>query len=289
MSLLLAMLGCGPAPQADTGEAPAPVAATCDASGGRRHWVMTGLTFVRVQEDGSSDGFDLDGEATETGDDGVGCGIPDMVGLDGTEGVDNAFARLLPVLETTEFIGVEAIIDAAIQSGEVLLIPEIAGAESLVADDCVTVGLRRGAGDPMLDTNGELLASQTLDLDPAFADVEVGELPIVAGSVQARPFSLSLPVSILNADLSFDIAGGAIRYDLAADGTLSGVMAGGLSTAYLREVASTENVSAEVFELVDSVVDSVADLAPDDQGQCTQISITLGFSAVPVYVFEDAL
>ena len=288
MSLLLALLGCGSPSVSDTGTAPVD-AATCDASGGRRHWVMTGLTFVRVQEDGSSDGFDLDGEVTETGDNGVGCGIPDMEGPDGTEGVDNAFARLLPVLETTEFIGVEAIIDAAIKSGEVLLIPEVDGAESLVEDDCVTVGLRRGSGDPMLDTSGELLASQTLDLDPTFADIEVGDLPITDGSVQARPFSLSLPVSILNADLSFDIGGGAIRYDLAADGTLSGVMAGGLSTAYLREVASTENVSEEVYALVDSVVDSVADLAPDDAGQCTQISVTLGFTAVPVYVFEDAL
>ena len=64
MSLLLALLGCGSPSVSDTGTAPVD-AATCDASGGRRHWVMTGLTFVRVQEDGSSDGFDLDGEVTE--------------------------------------------------------------------------------------------------------------------------------------------------------------------------------------------------------------------------------
>lgn len=283
--ILALLLAC--TEPATTTAAPSTTPATCDATGGREHWVLTSLTFVRVNEDGTSDGFDLDGHSTDFGDS-EGCGIPDMVAPDGRTGIDNAFARLIPVLETTEFIAAETIIDAQIKNGEILLIPEIAGAESLVQDDCVTLALRRGQGQPMTDTNGAVLADQTLDLDPEFAAVEIPDRPLVDGRVEGAPMLLDLPLEILDASVRFTLLDGAIRYEIHEDGTLTGVVGGGLSTAQLREVSQAANIMDDVFELIDSLVDSVADLAPDPNGQCTQISIALAFQGVPVYVFEDA-
>jgi len=283
--ILLLALACGaPSTSADSAE---PDLSTCDASGGRQHWVLNSLLFVRVEEDGSSDGFDLDGAVTDFGDS-AGCGIPDMVSPTGQVGVDNAFARLIPVLETTEFISAETIIDAHIKNGEILLIPEIAGAEDLQQDECVSIALRRGTGEPMTDTTGSMLPAQTFDLDPEFPAVEIPEVSIVDGQVEGGPITLDLALDILDASIRFTLLDGMIRYQVHEDGTISGVVGGGLSTDQLREVSQAANIMDDVFELIDSLVDSVADLAPDAEGQCTQVSVTLKFTGVPVYVFEDA-
>ncbi|MCK6504240.1 hypothetical protein L6R53_12700 [Myxococcota bacterium] len=259
-----------------------PVASTTE------HWALTTLSFVRVQEDGSSDGFDLDGDVTDAGDS-DGCGIGDMTSPAGVQGIDNAFARLLPVLETTEFVGVEQIFQSLIETGELLLVAELADVHSLQDDDSVDLAMRRALGQPMLDTSGAVLADQTLDLDLGFGAPVIADVPLVAASVEARPFEVVLPVSFLDASFDLTVHGGAVRYDLAADGSMSGVFAGGLETAWLVQLTKETGISDEVQELLQSVLGGAADLAPDDAGQCTQISVTLGFSAVPVYVFADAL
>lgn len=281
---LLLALACTGTEAVDSAE---PDLSTCDASGGRQHWVLNSLLFVRVEKDGSSEGFDLDGVTTDF-EDSEGCGIPDMVSPSGETGIDNAFARLIPVLETTEFISVETIVDALIKSGEILLIPEISGAEDLYADECVTIALRRGTGEPMADTNGSMLPDQTFDLDAEFPAVEIPNVALTDGVVEGGPITLDLALEVLDASIRFTLLDGMVRYQVHEDGTISGVVAGGLATDQLREMSQAANIMDDVFELIDSLVDSVADLAPDATGQCTQISVTLEFTGVPVYVFEDA-
>ena len=73
---------------------------TCEPSGERVTLIARSLRFAR-SADGVSDGFDLDGFATSAGDD-EGCGVPDLTSPDGTSGVDNAVAGLLPILDLTE-------------------------------------------------------------------------------------------------------------------------------------------------------------------------------------------
>jgi len=278
---LLAMLGC------PTEQAPAPED-TCDASGGREHWALTSLEFVRLNDDGTSDGFDLDNNVSATGGFG-GCGVGDMVSVDGREGIDNAMGRLLPVLETTEFVGVEEIFAELVSTGELILIAEIAGAEDFANDECVTVAMRRAAGEPLFDTSGAIMPDQTMDLDQSFQGAEIPNVPIVDSSVEARPFQVVLPISFLDANFDLTVYGGAVRYDVAEDGTLSGVFAGGLDIAWLIQLTRETGINDEIGELLESVMGSAADLAPDETGACTQLSVTLKFSAVPIYVFEDAL
>ena len=283
--IALLLLACaGPATDTGGGDSGAPV----QAGATTEHWALTTLAFVRVNEDGSSDGFNLDDDVTDAGDS-DGCGIGDMTSPSGVEVVDNAFARLLPVLETTEFVGVEQIFQSLIETGELLLIAELSDVHSLSDDDSVDLAMRRALGQPMLDTSGAVLADQTLDLDPDFGAPVIADVPLVAGSVEARPFEVVLPVSFLDASFDLSVYGGAVRYDLAADGSLSGVFAGGLETAWLVQLTKETGISDEVQELLQSVLGGAADLAPGEDGACTQISVTLGFSAVPVYVFADAL
>ncbi|MCB9779312.1 MAG: hypothetical protein H6742_12165 [Alphaproteobacteria bacterium] len=286
--LLILMLGCTAPDSGDSGavrDTGDDQEWTCDASGGRMHWVVDSLAWSRADGD-VSDGFDLDDDVSTTGGSG-GCGIADFTGPDGSEGVDNAFARLLPVLDTTEFVGAEAIINSTIVSGEVLLIGELAGADDLTDDDCVDMALRRGIGTPMLDTQGNILASQTFDLDPTFGDVEIPDMAIVDRSITGRPFDVALPIQFLDADLTFDLIDGALRFDIQEDGSVKGAFAGGLEIQVLIDLAANTGINDEVEDLLRTLLASAADLAPDEDGQCQQISITFLFTAVPAYVYED--
>ena len=98
--------------------------------------VMTSITFAGVEEDGSALGFDLDGHTTAAGD-GQGCGKPDFLDPEGNEGIDNAFARLLPAIEATEAVAVTDIVTNLIKSGELLLLVELESLDSDIDDSCV--------------------------------------------------------------------------------------------------------------------------------------------------------
>ena len=275
----------GPGSSADDSAAPADLG-TCDAAGGRMHWVVDQVWFTRI-EDGVSDGFDLDGDASTVGGSG-GCGVADETSPDGVAGVDNAFGKLLPALELTEFVAAEELINSTIRSGELLLLGELTGVDDLENDDCVGMAMRRATGEPLLGTDGEFLAGQTLDLDPDFADVELDEQQLVAGSAAGRPFYLDLPVQVLNASLEFHLEDGGMRIDLHEDGSASGVFAGGLDTAELIAVASEEGIDESVVGVLSGLLAGVADLNPDENGDCQAISVTLSFTATPVYIYEDA-
>lgn len=284
MMLALLMLAC--APPSDTGNADA---GTCDAAGGRSFWALSTLRFQPI-EDNISDGFDLDGEQTETGDS-SGCGVGDAVGPDGTLGIDNAFGRMLPALESTEFVAADGILAALISSGELLLVAEVSGIDDWSNDSCVSAAMYRGIGVPMLTTDGLILPDQTLELDQDFANQYFPETSLVSGSVEGRPLNTVMPLQFLNASFDFPLANGAIRYDLHEDGTMSGVLAGGIGVQYLVDLFNGEagGVDDSLADLFESLLPVLADLEPDETGTCTRLSATLVFEAVPVFVYEDTL
>ena len=89
-------------------------------SGDTQTGVVSELVFARVDDAGVSKGFDLD-EATSDEGGLSGCGIGDYTDPDGSNGVDNAMARLLPALDLTEAVAMEDLILQMINSGELLL------------------------------------------------------------------------------------------------------------------------------------------------------------------------
>jgi hypothetical protein len=254
---------------------------TCDALGGREHWLVTELRWSRVT-DGVSDGFDLDG------DEGTGaCGGTDLMSPSGAPGIDNAFGALLPILESTEFSAAESIISELIRTGEILIVVELAGLDDLSDDDCVSLAVRRGLGAPMLGTDGDPLALQTLDLDLDFEGQAFSAVPVIDGSVEGRPVFLDLPVAFLGAELLFEIQDGGIRADLHEDGTITGVVAGGLNVDDVVETIQNQGVADDLKQLADTALRFAADLAPDASGACTQLSLVLDFEAQPVFVYDD--
>lgn len=259
-------------------EAPPPP--TCEAGGPLDHAVVVRtLTFGRA-EAGVSDGFDLDGSAAAE------CGIPDFVGPGGEAGIDNSFANLLPALELTEAAAVESLVQAAIDSGELMITLEILGLDDLQNDDCIELVLGRAGGVPMVGTDGRLLPGQTLertDVPP----VHIPGVALVDGTFEA-PFEIVLPVTIFEVDLEFELVDGRIRGVVDPDGTVHGVFAGGVDIEYLLQIALEENVDSQLHGILSALLYTWADLAPGPTATCEQVSITFDYTSSEMFFFDDA-
>ena len=75
--------------------------------------------------------------------------------------------------------------------------------------------------------------------------------------------------------------------DMSDDGRAQGVMAGGINVAEVLGVAREQGIAAEVGDILESLLGVVADRAPGPDGSCTQISVTLSYTATPIYVFDS--
>jgi hypothetical protein len=277
LSLLLLLLACGPddtptgSPELDTGTA----AQECAPGGPRPGWLVSRFTITPVS-DGISDGFDLDDGAE-------GCGVDDFVAPDGTDGIDNAFGTLLPALALTEAAAIEPLINASIKGGNLLVTFELDDLDDPWSDACVTLNVGRGDGVPMLGTDGEVLWGQTLDrAGPADFSADAS----VVDGVTETDLQLTLPVEIFGLQLDFELNGGAIRLEQQDDGTVTGVLAGGIDVAYILQVAREENVDPDLAGVLEVLLAGAADLAPDADGTCTQVSMALSFETIPVFFFE---
>jgi len=279
--LALLCLGACTAQGVDTGED----AGACSATGSSAVAVIWSFGFARVDEQGHTAGFDLDNEiSTEGGN--SGCGVPDLIGLDGSPGVDNALGNLIPILELTEATAAEDLIEDGIRSGDLLMLIELLGIDDIEQDPCVDLNLLRGLGDPLLSTQNEILAGQTFARDPDNPSDVLEGLSMHCGTIEGRPIRLSLPFSVLGVELDVVLSNGAIRSSLNEDGSMSGTIGAGLDVAYLLEVANHPNVNPEVATLLEQLLDIHADLDLDGDGICEQISASLAFEAAQAYLID---
>ena len=142
-----------------------PVPGECGVSKDEPHVVVLNRLALGREVDGQSMGFDLDGQVTTEGG-ADGCGIGDYQGFDGRAGVDNALARLIPVLELTEAVALEDLAQLAVNQGELLIMVQLDHLDSYAQDECVDLTLFRGEGVPTIGTYGVIEPGQTFDADP---------------------------------------------------------------------------------------------------------------------------
>jgi hypothetical protein len=68
----------------------------------------------------------------------------------------------------------------------------------------------------------------------------------------------------------------------------TGMIGGGVSVAELAEnIYGFDAIPEELETGVVAAVELSADLAPDDGGACTQISVTLAYEAVPAVLYGE--
>jgi len=259
---------------------------TCDDPTASKVGVMTTISFARV-EDGVSEGFDLDGEITEQGDR-TGCGVQDLTDPFGNQGIDNAFGYLLPALEATEAIAIYGLIQAAINSGELLLMYELTGVDDEINDDCVTLSISRGFGQPMVGADAQLVSGQTFDRSDEVIPSVAYNVELVDGVVRAEGLEVRLPLDVFEVSLDLLLHDVAVHLELDEHGGASGVLSGGMETQVFVDVVQNNPVDAILVELVPLLLDQYADLDPLDVGECTHMSAGLSFESSSAYFFEDA-
>ncbi|GAB4214536.1 MAG: hypothetical protein OHK0013_39310 [Sandaracinaceae bacterium] len=244
------------------------------------------ISFARVDAANVSEGFDLDGRVSDRSDLGS-CRKPDFTSPDGTPGIDNQIAVLLPIIEMqTGGLRLDDVLQTAIDNGQLLIAFELLGVDDPVNDPCVTVRLRPVVGTPLLGTDGRVLPGQTFDVAP---DGEVSTIEggrIVDGVLAVGPAPVALPVQVLDARFTLHVEGAQVRLERNEDGTWRGLLGGGISVEEMIQIARGLNIPSDLMGAVMFVLRSNADLARDEAGDCQQISATLVVDGVPAFLYE---
>jgi len=238
--------------------------------------LVSALGFVGVV-DGTAEGFDLDGVTSDASDD-QGCGHVDAVDSAGRTGIDNTFAGLVPVLMATEASALEDLLRQSIANGQLLMVIDV----TTPLDDpgaCADVTVWRGVGAPLLGSDGAVLDAQTLGV---IEPVTVSCVPVVDGVVEARGFSLDLPLQVLDVDVVLHLQNVAIRAEMGPDGW-TGILGAGIPVEDIEQILDEDDI-ADLAELLRPLVQELADLFPDADGHCTAVSATLAFDALPAFV-----
>ena len=268
-TLLLSAAACG-------GEdLEAPVARTTQ--------VVRVFEFARETPRGVSAGFDLDGLVSEDND-GRTCFKADFTAPDGTAGVDNELARLLPLIDLAGEDAVQGLIQNAVDEGRLLLFFEV----TEHADGQVRLRMRRGDDVPLLGTDGRILSGQTLALHAEEPLLSEAEARFDGRVLEAGPFELPLPIIVFSQLYAVTLPEAYVRLELDADGEYgTGTLGGGIPVSQLVDVLDTaSNFGPEFAELFGDAVRDSGDLARDDNGDCTQMSVAVSFETAVGFVWE---
>lgn len=284
---LAVMVGCGdggPSTGSDAGtDASRPLAA-CDSPGTTRAMVLSTYGFVRPDpmRGNSVDGFDLDNRVSSPGDP-EGCRQGDFTSPDGIPGIDNQLARLLPVVDMMTGGAVDGLVQAAVNNGQLLISITLEGVDDPQNDQCVNVTVQRVLGMPFVGSDMRLDPGQTFDTSREDAPTRT-RARIRNGVLEAGPFDLPLPFAALDARFILDLRAARIRATVRADGSIAGVIGGGVPSVPLGETLIRYGIGADLQQTLVGTLRLFSDLAPNESGMCTQISAGLRFDTRPAFV-----
>jgi len=244
--------------------------------------VINDFSVAGEMDEGVSAGFNLDGLVSDFPD-GRSCYQQDFRDENGLEGIDNALAKLLPLIDLAGEGALEGLLQEAITEGRLLLIFRL---EELTNGQ-FNISLLRGQDTPILGTDGLVLRSQTLALheDPNLARFE--NVTIENNILRAGPGKLHLPVIIFNILYELDVENGYIEFELNDTGDIvSGKMGGSVTREQVMQLATTAAGRTKgLQQLLSGGIDDAADLDPDTTGECQSLSMAVTFAGVQVFTF----
>jgi hypothetical protein len=104
------------------------------------------------------------------------------------------------------------------------------------------------------------------------------------GVIEAGPFDLPLPFAALDARFILDLRGARIRATVRPDGSLAGIIGGGVPAVPFGETLIRYGIGADLQQTLVGTLRLFSDLAPNDSGMCTQISAGLRFETRTAFV-----
>lgn len=277
----------GPLVSADAApatEAPPEAPPEAPTGPGEAALVITELRFSDVLEPGVAPGFNIDGLTSDGRAENGGCFHPDQRGPDGTEGIDNQLATLMPIFRATEAAAIDGLLQESVNGGMVLYMVQMSDLDAWDADPAVQVLVQAASGPtPYLSTLGHIESDQTFALDPE-APANTTTAVLADGTLTAGPFPLALPVRILNAEFQLAIPIGWVQLTLNPDGSADGLFGGAVPVESIIELAN--GVDTSVRALATTLLRQKADLLPGEDGRCTAISAWWVFHAERAFVAD---
>jgi len=265
-----------------------PVDPTC-APGASETYVITALGFTREAPKGTAPGFDLDGRVSPA-DEQASCGKADLLSPEGTPGIDNQLALVLPDVEKQVGNAIDGIIQGAINDGRLLIALEVANLNDARNDKCVDMHVKLLDGKPTLGTDGVVEAYQTFDprkegqveSHAVHGATENGKT--VSGTIQdgqllIGPFELRIPIAIFDVAFTIHMRAAYIRMKVDEEGNAEGMLGGGVSMEEIVEGVRKGAGVERIIGPIRAVGKAVADLAPNEEGTCTLVSAALSFKA----------
>jgi hypothetical protein len=278
----------GDAAAGDVGEGdldPGPIG-PCGPIGRPRMLAVHTLLFAKEDTPGQARGFDIDTTTTRAGDR-TGCGKPDFTSPDGTPGIDNQFARLLPALDAATGEPTDGSLERAIREAELILLIEMESLDDAANDDCVSLNIYRGTSDVAFGTDGRLLAGQSYDIDTGRPWFRIEDATVRDGVLRAGPFRLELPLTFFSTNLTVVLERTWIEATLLPDGSAVGVLGGAANVLDLLQTAA--DVDPSFVGIATGLLGSSADLDPDASGKCQAISIAWEFEAGTAHLYPDTV
>jgi len=245
--------------------------------------VIARFGFVRAEVDRPTvaAGFDLDGRVS-TGSDALGCRQADFTSPEGTQGVDNQLARLLPIVDGMTGGALDGAIQGALNSGQLLVALSVEGVDDPTDDPCVILVVERVAGMPFVGSDMLVDQGQTFDVlrDERATRVDA---TLTGGVVEAGPFTLPLPIAVLDVRMVLNLYNARFRARLRDDGGMEGLVGGGMSVAEFSQEVMRFGIPTEQMSAIGTALRVFADLTPVE-GRCTQVSAGITFDARLAFV-----
>ena len=225
-------------------------------------------------------GFDLDGRIG-TMQDAQSCFLADAVDPQGTPGIDNGLSALLEELSGTELEMFSQYLQETIDLGAFLVMVHLRGVDDLQEDSHVDVALVLTEGEPLVGANGIFLDGQTLyPTEPKSITSSQGY--IQDGILYAQGLDLSMILSPEDWYIEIPFHEVSLKAQLQEDGTMKGYFGGSTSAEnflFFTQVANTGFFDYLAYRIIQH-----ADMAPDAQGVCQEISSAFDFEAVPAHL-----
>lgn len=258
--------------------------------GTSRQYVVTQLTFTRENPKGVAPGFDLDHHVSSKPED-QSCGKVDLTSPDGTPGIDNQLALIVPEVEKQVGNAIDGIIQGAINDGRLLIVfqQEHVDEATIVegADDsCVDMTVSLAQGKPSVGTDGVVEAYQTFDPKQDGQIISHGQGGrIDKGTFTIGPFPLRIPIAVFDVSFVVYVRDAVFRFTVDDQGNIQGLLGGGVSIDEIAEGVKNGAGVAPLVPQIKAIGNLFADLGYDtDAGTCSLVSAALAFKARPAFI-----
>ncbi len=227
------------------------------------------MTFETEVSPGVAGGFDLDGVDGPSRPD---CTAQDFVAPDGTRGVDNQLARLMPLLFQAIGSAFPTLIQNAINDGGLSMLYEVVPPSE--EGGRPALAFHRATGAPLLDTEGLVLSGQTFAVKKAPPFAVCRDAAVEGRTIRCGPFDFPLALVVFGVlyELTFRDAVVAVTLDEA--GERAEMAVGG--SVRLRDIfAITDNIEdgpKNLPDLVHTVLPPLADIIDRETEECDRIS-----------------